>query len=305
MIRILLIEDNAGDVRLVKEMLKERSMSSSSVLAFEFELVSAARLHEGMQAVLSERFDVILIDLSLPDSEGLTTVQQMCVAAPETPIIVLSGSNDEVTATAAVGEGAQDYLLKGHIDSEILARSIRYSIERKKLDLRLKQMAFFDGLTGVANHTQLFLLFQPLLARANRFKENLAVLFIDFDHFKSINDNYGHAMGDTMLKKMAECLNTNVRNYDIVARIGGDEFVVVLDNCCQADVLNRAKILLKSINKPVIIDKQKIPMKASIGISVYPEHGKELTDLLQKADEAMYHAKTLGRNNVQMFTPQK
>ena len=126
MIRILLIEDNAGDVRLVKQMLKERSMSSSSVLPFEFELVSAARLHEGMQVILSERFDVILIDLSLPDSEGLTTVQQVCIAAPETPIIVLSGSNDEVTATAAVGEGAQDYLLKGHIDSEILARSIRY-----------------------------------------------------------------------------------------------------------------------------------------------------------------------------------
>lgn len=305
MIRILLIEDNDGDVRLVQEMLKEKA-TSTSVVPFQFQLISVPRLHAGIQLLLSERFDVILIDLTLPDSEGLTTVQQVCVAASETPIIVLSGSHDELTGTAAVGEGAQDYLLKGHIDSEILTRSIRYSIERKKTDLRLKRMAFSDGLTGVANHAQLVLLFQPLLARAMRYKENLAVLFIDFDHFKSINDSYGHAMGDIVLKKMAECLSSNVRDYDIVARIGGDEFVAILDNCRQpVDVVNRANSLLKSINKPVIINKQKISMQASIGISLFPEHGKELPDLLQKADVAMYQAKTSGRNSVQLFTPEE
>jgi diguanylate cyclase (GGDEF)-like protein len=178
----------------------------------------------------------------------------------------------------------------------------QYALERKKIDLFLNQMAFFDQVTGLANHAQLTAVCDKMLKRAQRYKERIAVFFIDLDHFKLINDTYGHAVGDEVLKKVAGSLNASFRVSDISARIGGDEFVVVLNNISSSiEAKQLANKFLNSVNKTITITKHKILVQASIGISIFPDHGNNLETLLKKADFAMYQAKESGRNNVHMF----
>lgn len=298
---ILLIEDNLGDARLVQEMLSEGAQSSKLV-PFVFQLTHVTNLKKGLALLKTHGFDLILVDLTLPDSQGLATVKKVCATTSQIPIIVLSGYTDEKTATAAVQEGAQDYLLKGRIDSEILIRSIRYAIERKKTDLQLKQLAFFDHVTGLANHAQLTIVFNQMLKRARRYRENIAVLFLDLDYFKSINDTYGHDIGDGVLKAVGERLQSNTRSADIAARIGGDEFVVVLEKSrsVEDDALFTKKLLL-SINEPISIDKLSISIQASIGISRFPDNGNDVVTLLKCADAAMYNSKESGRNRYSFY----
>lgn len=137
-LRVLLIEDNPGDVRLIQAMLHERSDTAQTRLRIEPEVVD--RLAAGVRQLAETPFDAVLLDLSLPDAEGLTCVLKIREAAPELPIVVLSGRDDLATALQAVHEGAQDFLLKGHVDAELLQRSLQYAIERKRLDLERGQL---------------------------------------------------------------------------------------------------------------------------------------------------------------------
>src|SRR5690606_11018781 len=126
-LRILLVEDNPGDARLLREHLREAG-------SLQFELTHVERLAEAREKVRTEKIDVVLLDLSLPDAHGLETVRSMLEAAPEAPIIVLTGLDDDATAVQAVQAGAQDFLVKGHVDGPLLARAVRYAMERKRLD---------------------------------------------------------------------------------------------------------------------------------------------------------------------------
>src|ERR671911_93576 len=132
-VRVLLVEDNPGDARLVEILLSEASSSA------DFEVVSAERLDEAFERLEQSGFDAILLDLSLPDSSGLETVSRMRAAAPQTPMVVLSGQDDEETTLQALHMGAQDYLLKGKADNDTMARSIRYAIERARTEKELRQ----------------------------------------------------------------------------------------------------------------------------------------------------------------------
>src|SRR5690606_21201339 len=126
-LRILLVEDNPGDARLLREHLREAG-------SLHFELTHVERLSEAREKVRTDEIDVVLLDLSLPDAHGLETVRSMLESAPEAPIIVLTGLDDDATAVQAVQAGAQDFLVKGHVDGPLLARAVRYAMERKRLD---------------------------------------------------------------------------------------------------------------------------------------------------------------------------
>jgi len=297
-VHILLIEDNPGDALLIKQMLTAKTLHSRN--PFLFEITHAVCLQDGLNLLSTQPFDLVFIDLSLPDSHGLATVTKICMAAPQLPVIVLSGDTDEELAIAAVQAGAQDYLLKDQVDSHTITRAIGYALERKKIDLQLKQMAYFDHVTGLANHTQLTVVLNHILKRAQRYKDSVAILFIDLDHFKLVNDTFGHGVGDILLKKIADRLQLSIRSSDIVARIGGDEFVIVLDQCQISDAEQFTNKLMKSINEPILIHKHELMVQASIGISFFPKHGHDVLTLLKAADAAMYRAKELGRNNYQL-----
>ena len=292
---VLLIEDNPGDVRLIREMLAEGEEAL-------FELACVGRLSQGLEYLATGSACLVLLDLSLPDSYGLDTFLKVYAHSPKVPIIVLTGNDDQTVALSAVKTGAQDYLVKGKLDRELLLRSMQYSIERKRYQEQLEYQANYDALTGLPNRNLLRdRLRQSVFAQ--RFVRSIGVVFLDIDHFKFINDSLGHNTGDKLLQNVAERLTETVRDGDTVARLGGDEFILVLNDQPGQEVIYRAmQRIMNRIAEPIDIDGQELMVTCSAGISLYPQDGPDVETLLKNADAAMYQAKEKGRNNFQFYT---
>jgi len=297
--RVLLIEDNPGDARLIREMLAEEPAS-------QFQLHFAERLAHGLE-LLSKAGDagapaLVLLDLSLPDSFGLETFAKVYAHSPQVPIIVLTGNDDQTIALSAVKGGAQDYLVKSRLDRQLLLRSMQYSIERKRYQVQLEHQANYDALTGLPNRNLLHDRLRQAVY-AQRKPRAMAVVFIDLDHFKFVNDSLGHGVGDRLLRGMADRLRGVLREGDTVARLGGDEFVVILNDQSSEEVIFRAmQRIMSEISQPMMIDGKELYVTCSAGISLYPQDGADVDTLLKNADAAMYRAKDGGRNNFQFFT---
>ena len=179
--------------------------------------------------------------------------------------------------------------------------SMAIDITRQKmLEDKLKLRAHSDPLTGVANRTLFYMKFNQSIKQAKRHKKLLAILFIDLDNFKNINDTHGHEAGDIVLKTVAERLKDNSRDIDLVSRIGGDEFVLLLYDCTsQSDTEKVAHKIIKAIITPIAISETRlVAVSASIGISLYPEHGEQPEKLLNAADLAMYSVKQGSKNDI-------
>jgi diguanylate cyclase len=293
-IRVLLVEDNPGDARLVEILLSETDSFGN------FEITNAGRLDEALELLDGSAFEVVLLDLSLPDSSGLETVEVVRTRAPLTPVVVLTGQDDEETALRALQSGAEDYLVKGRGDSELMARSIRYAIERKNAEENLAYLKQYDPLTGLANRTLFQDRLQQALARANRDDDMVALMLLDLDHFKAVNDVLGHAGGDELLKEVAERIEGLVRKSDTVARLGADEFAIILEEMSDAqDVAPVAQDILNTLSESFVLDGHEIPVTASLGIAVRPP--SEGDSLLKDADAAVYRAKERGRNTYEFY----
>ncbi len=292
---VLLIEDNPGDARLIREMLGEDA-------AQPFHLTHAERLSSGIEQLAHKHIDLVLLDLSLPDSSGIDTFSKIYAHSPKVPIIVLSGNDDQQLALFAVKSGAQDYLVKGKIDSALLLKAMQYSIERKRYQEELERQANYDALTGLPNRH----LFHDRLKQAvftQRNTRSIAVVFIDLDHFKVINDSLGHNFGDEVLRHVGERLQSAVRDGDTVARLGGDEFVLILSDQTREDVIFRTmRRLIGKVSEPIVIGDRELNITCSAGISLYPTDGPDVQTLLKNADAAMYRAKSQGRNTFQFYT---
>ncbi|HEY2628767.1 MAG TPA: EAL domain-containing protein, partial [Usitatibacter sp.] len=293
---VLLIEDNPGDARLIREMLAEAPAHS------QFRLKHADRLARGLEALALKDTSLVLLDLSLPDSHGLETFAKVYAHSPKVPIIVLSGNDDQQLALYAVKSGAQDYLVKGKIDRELLLKAMQYSIERKRYQEELERQANYDGLTGLPNRHLLHdRLRQAVFTQRNT--RSIAVVFIDLDHFKVINDSLGHNFGDEVLRHVGERLLASVRDGDTVARLGGDEFVLILSDQTREEVIFRTmRRLIQKVSEPIVIGERELNITCSAGISLYPQDGPDVQTLLKNADAAMYRAKSQGRNTFQFYT---
>ncbi len=295
-IRVLLVEDNPADTRLLKEYFGE--LRETPFLVSEADCISGAIDH-----VAKRHFDVILLDLSLPDSHGLETIHRMHTHAPGMALIVLTGVDDDELALGAMRHGAQDYLVKGKFDIQLLSRAIRYTIERKRSEAAIKKLAYYDTLTGLPNRVLFSDRLKQAIVMAERDKRDTALLFLDLDNFKNVNDSIGHTYGDRLLKITADRIQGCLRGSDTVARIGGDEFVVILPLVTGAeDVSKVAAKILDCLNKTVRFEEHEIYSSASIGISVFPDDGATADELLKNADIALYQAKERGRNNFQFFS---
>lgn len=173
---------------------------------------------------------------------------------------------------------------------------------KKRNEEKLEQLAHFDPLTGLPNRVLFHDRLYTALARSKRDKEHMAVLFVDLDRFKQVNDSLGHRVGDMLLKEVSKRLQTSVREIDTVARLSGDEFTVILtDITSDEDIEMVATRIVKSVGAPYFFEGHELFISASVGIAVYPTDGDNSADLLRNADVAMYHAKEKGRNNYQFF----
>lgn len=176
--------------------------------------------------------------------------------------------------------------------------------KEKQAEERMHHLAHYDALTGLANRTLFADRLRQSLATARRDRTHLAVMFLDLDKFKPVNDELGHDIGDLLLKEVAKRLHTCVRESDTVSRIGGDEFVILLPSVdAERDAMLVAKKVLHALNQPFELASHSIDISASIGVAVYPEHGKDKKLLVKNADIAMYYAKSGGRNNAQLYQP--
>lgn len=295
-VNLLLVEDNHADARLVRAWLEDPSVPTTRCH-------HVSHLRAAVDALQGDQFDAVLLDMSLPDSEGLENVDRIREIADNMPIVVLTGRDDEAFGLKVLKHGAQDYLVKGRHTGDHVSRSVRYAIERKRLEEELVRLAHFDPVTQLANRVRFVDRVGHAVARAKRRGEGLAVLYLDLDGFKQINDTFGHAAGDWLLHAVGQRLEGVVRDEDTVARLGGDEFGVLIEALDSVDGAETvARKLLTEVGAPYEYDGNPVSVGASIGIALFPESGMNVESLMHCADIAMYRTKQSGRNGYQCFT---
>ena len=284
--QILLVEDNLQDAILAQTYLEESPNSAPNV-------VHVMRLAEAIAALRTRKFDLILLDMNLPDSRNLETVRHILEAAPRTPVVITSGLEDEVAAVDAVQAGAQDYISKNDLNDRLLRRTVRCAIERKRTEMALEAKAYYDELTGLATRELLYSRWPGAMARAERDRSATGILVVDLDGFKAINDTHGHIVDDHLLRTAADRMTHAVRGSDTVARFGGDEFVVLLEcvNDLQ-DAKTAAHKIKQSLVKPTVIGDLSIAMRASIGIAITDHVDFDgIEAAIHRADLEMYQQK--------------
>jgi diguanylate cyclase (GGDEF)-like protein len=291
-IRVLLVEDDRADARAMRRLLEAAADQ-------RFEVAEAQSVEDGLRRLRDERFSVVLLDLSLEDGGSLGALARARIAAATVPIIAMATEADEELAVRALRFGAQDYLVKGVWDARLVVRTLRHAVERHRIvtDLaaarqREHWLAMHDSLTGLANRAAFLDHLRRQLAYAGRHGRRVAVLFLDLDRFKSINDTLGHPVGDDVLKAVAERLRRSLRQTDLVARLGGDEFLIALPDVERDHdpALVAAKIV-SMLAQPCRVGDRDWRVSASIGIAIFPRDGADPDVLMRNADTAMYHAK--------------
>jgi diguanylate cyclase (GGDEF)-like protein len=286
---VLLVEDSRTSAEMIKKMLADGPATRCAVTHVE-------RLAEATRCLAERSFDVVLLDLILPDSHGLATVAAALDHAEGVPIIVLTGLDDETLAMTAVQQGAQDYLVKGQADAPTLLRSMRYAIERYRLLAELRSLAVVDELTGLYNRRGFLTLAPQQLKIADRTRGSLVLLFADLDDMKGINDTWGHEDGDQALRDTAKVLRTTFRDSDIIARMGGDEFVVLAATASASDAGTLTTRLQQQVAAHNAYATRRYRLSISTGTVIYePGEPGGIRELLARADAVMYEHKRARR----------
>ena len=283
-LNILFVEDDLDDVRLMSRLLVRSSPQKFKIIAVE-----SAKL--ALEAVASGPFDLILLDLSLRDSHGLSTFYKIHSEAPDAPIVIFTGRQDEALAAASIREGAQDYLIKGKVTGEGMVRAIDCAIERNRLNLEVRHLALIDPLTGLYNRRGFTALGAQQLKLAARTNTEVSLLFADLDGLKWINDTLGHQEGDRALLETAKTIREISRGTDVAARLGGDEFGLVAIGSGEGI----EKIIARLDERIAARNTQeglRYKLSLSVGSARYdPANPLSFEELLSRADALMYKKK--------------
>ncbi len=284
-VKILFIDREHGEYLLIADIL-------SHIRHVNYELTWCDQLEAALPKVMAEEYDVILLDYFWGDRNARDLLNAARVQACQTPIVVMTDEMEAEVDHEAIRAGASDYMIKGQIDSQLLERTLRYAIERKQTELHLARLAHYDPLTEIPNR----ILFRDRLEHAIRLAERdktyFTLMFVDLNGFKQVNDTFGHDAGDALIRICAERLNESMRRSDSVARMGGDEFTLLLQNIASnTDVAHIAQKVIDSLSAPALINGYEVVVGCSIGIAIYPQGGQDADTLLKSADIAMYKAK--------------
>ena len=266
-----------------------------------FFISAVATVDDALHSMRERPYDVILLDLEGFQTDVARALNELALAAPETAILVLASRDDPAIATMVCELGAQDYLVKEALNQAVLLRAVRAAIGRKRHEARLTELAYTDALTGLANRRLFSDRLAHALVRAARDDRDAALLFVDLDGFKAINDSLGHEAGDDVLRGVARLLRGAVRQTDTVARLGGDEFAVLLEyleDFSRVDVV--AEKVLNALAAGLTVQGSAVKVTASIGIGLFPIHAIGAQALLRCADYAMFLAKQSGGNRFRL-----
>lgn len=276
----------------------------------ECEIYETDRGDTTLEFCRNQDLDCIIIGYLFPDMNGIDLIKALKSNGDfTTPIIMLTSRGDEGVAVRALKEGAADYVTKNQKNQDNLAKTILNAIEKSALENKiqeqeekLKKLAYYDSLTGVMNRIAFIDAAKRAIADTKKNQQLLAILYIDLDNFKAVNDTLGHLGGDELLQAISKRLTNLLRKDDILARLGGDEFVLLLPrlgSLTDAEIV--AKKIIENSKPPYQIGANNAYINISIGIAHYPECGKNLNELLKSADFALYRAKQLGRGSIQFF----
>jgi diguanylate cyclase (GGDEF)-like protein len=300
---ILLVDDDSVDREIVKRALK--SSSDSTVI------VEVTTAEEGLITLKQQQFDVVLLDYMMPQVDGIEMVLELRERSDlgDTAIVMISMSDDEQLAIDCIQAGAQDFIAKTDISPTKLKRAIiqaqkRFELEKKLFDsyCQVKELAEKDSLTGLYNRYHFDKALKIYLTNNERFEKSVALLLLDLDHFKNINDSYGHDAGDELLKKVVTRVNSCLRGSELFARLGGDEFAIVLSGISDAKEASFvSRRIIDVLDEPIYVKGNKVQCGVSIGIAMYPQNGATSESLVKYADIAMYRAKNQGRNRYCFF----
>lgn len=293
--RLLLLEDHEPSAKALKQGLARSAVA--------YEVRHCRTLRAALKLLKTVTFDAALVDLGLPDAYGLDAPVAIKNAVPGLTVVVLTGEDFEPFGEDLIRNGVQDFLQKGETSLTRVDQALRLARERQRQKEHLEYQAAYDSLTGLPNRGEFDRQLQRALCNAERQDTRVAVLALDLDNFKDVNDSRGHCAGDSVLRSAAQQLQRLLRGGDFAARIGGDEFGVILINLRDAaEAKIAAENICQRLADTLRVNGANYPISASIGFSVYPDHGENGGDLLQHADLALYSVKRSGKARARMFS---
>jgi len=291
---VVLIADDDPSIRLVLRHTMERS---------GYHVIEVENGLEAVQVAIRQIPDLIIMDAVMPVMDGFRATEEIkklekCEA---TPILMATSLDDDQSIARAFEVGASDYITKPFNWSVLKHRTIRM-LFAADAERKIRHIAYHDALTGLPNRMLFMDRIDQAISRAQREDGHFALLFIDIDHFKVINDSMGHAAGDQLLNIVSQRLSEILRKTDTVARLGGDEFTIIIEELEEAEsVASVARNILALLDEPVEINKKEVHVSGSIGIALYPQDGESFGTLLKNSDTAMYRAKDMGRQTFQFY----
>ena len=293
-IPLILVADDDPAIRLILRHTMEQD---------GYQVVEATNGVEALQITIRQSPDLILMDAVMPEMDGFRATEEL-KGMPDyvdIPVLVITALDDDRSVSRAFEVGACDYITKP-VNWSVLRQRVRRLLYTAEAERKIRHLAYHDTLTGLPNRLLFMDRMDQAISRAQRNDDGFALLFIDVDHFKVINDSMGHEAGDQLLTQVTRRLSLNVRRSDTIARLGGDEFTVILENVGEPEtVVMVTKNLLETLCKPINIGGREVHVSASVGIAMYPDDGENFGHLLKNADTAMYRAKAQGRNTFQFY----
>ncbi len=296
--KVLIVDDNLPNALLIEDLLRKLDFVYTVVFTDPVKALSWATV---------ESPDLLILDYLMPDLDGAEFLKrfQSIEQNAHVPVVVVTVDDKKSTLQEMFNAGASDFILKPVDEEELLARCRNllrlrsYQEELHKTVERLHVMATIDSLTGVCNRRHFLERTETELARARRFDEPLSIAMIDADYFKSINDNYGHAVGDDVLRALTGACVEMLRRHDIVGRLGGEEFAI----CMPETTMDKAQIVCDRLRENIAGLKVKAKNKAvqftvSMGVTQFDADADTLESFMSRADGALYQAKDGGRNQV-------
>ncbi len=291
---VILVADDDPAIRLqIRHVLKKMG----------YQIVEAENGLQALNYIVQQPPDLIIMDAIMPEMDGFRACREISEleSCKDTPVLMITALDNDDSVISAFESGATDYVTKP-LNWSVLKYRIQRMLVTADAQRKIRHIAYHDVLTGLPNRVLFNDRVERAISRAQRESTAFALLYIDIDHFKVINDSMGHAVGDQLLNQIAERFTSVLRKSDTIARLGGDEFTIIVEGLNVPDQVSIvAQNLLKRLAKPVLLAERNIHVTGSIGIAMYPQDGDDLGVLLKHADIAMYRAKESGRQQFQYY----
>lgn len=288
---ILAVDDTVQNLDVLEELLDE------------YRVIDATNGKDAISLVKEQRVNLILLDIMMPEMDGFEVckILKSDEKTKDIPIIFITAKSDEDSIEKAYDLGAIDYVTKPFLPKELLSR-IKKELRIQELIEKLEELASKDTLTQLYNRRFFYESAIKMIAHSKRYNKPVSIIMLDIDHFKSVNDRYGHKAGDEVLKELAQIMQNRRRKSDMVVRLGGEEFAILLPETSKEQAYKIAQQLRQTIekNRVNLSDGNTIYFTASMGISsVDMDKESDIDAALSRADKVLYKAKESGRNNVQ------